>query len=457
MENESVKLWACNEFGGALLGDRRRTNRLVKIAGGLANNVGISVSTSCGKGAAQSISNFFGIDEVNLKSVMENHINKTAKRSIGEDVVFAIQDTTSINYTSHKCLDTGPIGSNLDAKGLIMHTVLLLKPDKTPLGILDINIWKRDPKNHGNSRNSRKRPINDKESVKWINGLHKTESALPEDKRVIVIGDRESDLFALFNEPRRTTTDLLVRSCYNRSVKDDEFKYLYDALNKASEMGCYELQVPRRGNRPSRAAKMSVRVVQAKINPPRERTVEKYAGPLPFYCVWAKELDAPDGVEPLDWKLLTTYPVDDFQTAVFTIQSYSCRWELEEFHRILKTGCKVEDLQFETTKRLIPAIGVLSVVAWRVLYLSKKAKASPNSDASEVSSEIEREVLSKWLKSRNEKCYKIRTVKDFVLGVAKLGGFLGRTCDGMPGTKTLWEGLRKLEAMVEGYKLWATA
>jgi len=453
MSNESTQLWAAREFGNAELGDKRRTNRLVLIAEGSASNVGGAISSCCGKNGAQLVSNFFDLEEVTVSSVLEPHINETAKRCGEFPRVFAVQDTTTLNFASHKALKgKGPIGPEAYEGGFLMHTVLAVTPDRTPLGILGMNIWARKKEEHGKRNQSRIRPIEEKESLKWLTGLRQVETALPEDTPVLVIGDRESDLFPLFAAPRRGNTHILLRCCYNRSI-DEESGYLFTALDGASELGSYTVTVPRKPGVPEREATMKVYAVEVKINPPRERTVEKYAGPITLYCVWAKEINAPKDVEPLDWKLLTTLKVLLFDEALYVINAYTCRWVIEEFHRVLKSGCKIERMQFEKAERLWPAIAVLSVVAWRVLHLSKFGRENPDAPADAVSNAAEQKVLNLWLRSRKEKSCEIVTVRDFVMGVAKLGGFMGRKGDGNPGTKVLWQGLRRLEDLVAGFML----
>ena len=169
MRKESTGLWAAREFGKAELGDKRRTNRLVEIAEGLASNIGGAVSMCCGKMGAQLVSNFFDLEEVNVSSVLKSHVGETAKRCGGVERVFAVQDTTTLNYASHKALKgKGPIGPEALDGGFIMHTVLAVTPERTPLGVLDINIWARELEKHGKRNNSRKRPIEEKESFKWL-------------------------------------------------------------------------------------------------------------------------------------------------------------------------------------------------------------------------------------------------------------------------------------------------
>ena len=135
------------------------------------------------------------------------------------------------------------------------------------------------------------------------------------------------------------------------------------------------------------------------------------------------------------------------------VRCYSARWVIEEFHRVLKSGCRVEQMQFDTVDRIKPAVGILAVVAWRVLHLTKYARSEPSPDVGMVAAADELEVLRRWLRSQGDKSTEIYTARDFNIAVARLGGFQGRKSDGMPGTKTTWQGLRNLEVLVLGYKL----
>lgn len=199
-------------------------------------------------------------------------------------------------------------------------------------------------------------------------------------------------------------------------------------------------------------ARLEVRSAQVTLRAPQNRP-DEVPESIPVSLVWAVEQDAPDGVKGLDWTLLTTNEIVDYESAVDMIRCYTARWVIEEFHRVLKSGCRVEQMQFETADRLAPAIGILSVVAWRVLSLTKQAHADQEMNVSEVASSEEVSVLSQWLRAQGEKTHSITTVRAFHMAVARLGGFQGRKSDGMPGTKTTWQGLTSLEMLVLGYRL----
>lgn len=446
--------WACKEFGDAHLGDERRTKRLVSVARDLAEQPGKTMSSLCGSGGAQAVSRLMDCEEVTVESVISSHVEQTAQRCLQAREVLAVQDTTFLDYTAHSGkVDLGPIGPAKDSNGMLMHSVLALDADRTPLGVLDINIWARDRESFGQGKDRRKREVCEKESQKWLNGLAEAERWVSADVALLVIGDRESDIFPLFAAPRREKTDLLVRVSHNRALAEGEYGYLFDAMENAEVVGGYIITIPRQGSRASRTATLEISFSQVTLKSPRHKTKAVSRSPIKVWIVRASEVNVPDGVEGLDWILLTTRFVDDLESAVRVVRYYSARWIIEEFHRVLKSGCRVEKMQFESKEHLAPAVAINAVVAWRVLYLSKYARLHPDSAAECVGSETELIVLSQWLKSKGWSNVPTTTARDFVRGVAILGGFLGRKSDGEPGTKTLWQGLQRLQDLVAGYLL----
>jgi len=450
--------FAFQELGNARLGDKRRTPRVCLITFGLIANLGAAISNSCGKNGSQLVSRFFKRKEVTVDSILESHIEKTAQRCGKYDLVYAVQDSTSLNYGTHKALKgVGPLSSSSRDQGLMMHSVLAVSPEGTPQGLLDVNLWARDSETFGDSKIARSLPVEEKESFKWIRGLARTEKALPPQQRVWLIGDRECDFYPIFAWERRPNTELLVRNCYNRRILDEEAHKIQDALAKAPVLDIYEVEIKRQGKRKKRTAKLAVKSTTVRLKRPSHLSGKKYPDFVEVQCVNACEIDAPADVkEPLEWTLLSTVKAPNFKKACRLIKAYSHRWIIEDYHKILKSGCKVEGLQFEATDSLLPAIALLGVVAYKVLYLSRLGREFPDLPASEVSNDEERMVLEAWISAnagRKFRNFQIKTVQDFILCVAIAGGFKARKCDGFPGAKTTWLGLRKLNDLVEGFRL----
>lgn len=446
-------LWAQMEFGGSRLCDARRTQRLVSIAAGAASKVGAALSSVCGGSGAQAVSRLMSREETTVDSVLECHTKQTGLRCEGVECVLALQDTTVLDFSTHEsATGLGPTGSK-GGRGLLVHDVLGVTDSGCPLGLLGELIWARDESQQGNRHTRRQRLTSDKESAKWLWGLERSQRATAASVQLIVIGDRESDVYALFAAERRDNVDLIVRLAHNRAVIDDEVSRVREAIARAAVVGYRELAVPRQGKRKARSARLEVRATRVSLKRPRNNRIDALPLQISVCVVHALEVNAPDGVEPLQWTLLTTCSIESFEQACQAIDRYSRRWIIEEFHKVLKSGCRVERLQFEDVASIMPAVALLSVVAWRVLYLAKTARTNPDAEASEVADADEIAALSGWLRAQGSKDYLIKSAGQFVVAVARLGGFLGRKSDGMPGTKTIWQGTRDLHMLVTGYRL----
>lgn len=446
--------WAKNEFGGVHLGDLRRTSRLVQIAEGAAKAVGSALSCVCGKSGAQAVSRLFGRDETTLDAVTECHVMQTRDRCADRSRILAVQDTTVLDFSAHSATKgIGFVTTSEKTRGLLMHSVLAVSSDGIPLGIMGLQVWAREDTNRGCAKSRRKRVICEKESNKWLVGLTQAQNVVPDNCELVVIGDRESDIYALFAQDRGSKVHLLVRFAHNRAIQDDDHKYILEALETLPLLGNYKVEVPRQPGKVGREALLELSAGSVLLRPPRNRTPDVANRPVRVWLVKAVEVNVPDGMDGISWVLITTEAVASLDGAVRSVREYAARWIIEEFHRVLKSGCRVEQMQFDSATKLKPAVGVLAVVAWRVLYLTKLARAEPEMDVGLIADPDEVNVLSQWLKSQGERNSNIRSVREFTIVLARLGGFIGRKSDGMPGTKTIWQGLRAIEILVLGYKL----
>jgi hypothetical protein len=452
MDSGTALVWANSEFGFATFGDKRRTKRAVRMAADLIDSVGSSISTTCGKSGAQAVSRFFSCESVTEESTLSCHKVRSIERC--NDVsgrILAIQDTTSLDFSSHKSLEgLGPTSTGKSANGIMMHSVLLTDESKVPLGILGLRLWCRDMDKHGQRSERRSRSTMEKESSKWLWGVEQVnESLCSVDKEVVVIGDRESDLYDLFAAKRSKNVHLLVRVCQNRTVEiDAEQTSLLDAISKADVLGSYDLQVESQ----NRVAHMLIKSCRVWLRPPKSRKLVN--GNMP--CLWVvevTEVDCPEDKDGLHWVLLTTLDACNLELARYVVECYSGRWSIEEFHRTLKSGCQVERLQFENLSRLRPAIAMLCVVAQQVMFLTKYARSHGDEPASRVCTEEERDTAEKWVLTFRYATYSIATVRDYVRAIGFIGGFHGRKCDGEPGVKSIWQGIRDLNRLVAGRRM----
>ena len=370
MDAGTALVWANSEFGFTNFGDKRRTKRAVRMAADLIDSVGRSISTTCGRSGAQAVSRFFSCETVTDETTLSCHRMRSIERCKGiSGRILAIQDTTSLDFSSHKSLEgLGPTSTGKRASGIMMHSVLLTDEQKVPLGVLGVDLWCRAIDQHGQRDQRRSRHTMDKESSKWLRGLKQVNENLSDvGKEVVVIGDRESDIYDLFAAPRRANVHLLVRMCQNRSVEtDDEQTCMLEAIKNADVRGNYDLRVESQ----NRTARLEVKSCRVWLRPPKGRKLIN--GNMP--CVWVVEImevEPAENVEPLHWILLTTLDAGNLELSRYVAECYSGRWSIEEFHKTLKSGCQVERLQFETLDRLRPAIAMLCVVAQQVMFLTK--------------------------------------------------------------------------------------
>jgi len=454
MTGGTALVWANSEFGYGNFGDQRRTKRAVKIAADLVGSVGSSISTTCGNSGAQAVSRFFSCDQVTEESTLNCHRMRSIERC--KDVggrILAIQDTTALDFSSHKGLaGLGPTSTGNGANGVLMHSVLLVDEQKVPLGVLGLRLWCRDIDQYGQRSQRKLRSTMEKESSKWLWGLRQVNDHLCSlDKEIVVVGDRESDLYDLFAAPRSKNVHLLVRMCQDRLVETDadtEQTHLLSAIGKGDMLGTYDLDVESQ----NRTARMEVRSCRVWLRPPKAR---KPVDPnLP--CIWiveVTEVDPPENVERLHWILLSTLEASNLELARYVIGCYSSRWAIEEFHKTLKSGCRVERLQFETLPRLFPAIAMMCVVAQQVMFLTKYARIAGDAPASKVSTEEERDTALMWVLEYKYATYDLVSVRDYVRAIGFIGGFHGRKCDGEPGVKSVWQGIRDLNRLVAGRRM----
>jgi hypothetical protein len=364
-------------------------------------------------------------------------------------VVLVAQDTTEINLTHHPATrGLGYLGSP-DCRGLLLHSLLAISPTGIPLGILRQFTWTRPVEQLGKRHRCRQTPLDEKESRRWLDGLAAAAEGLAHHPHVVLMGDRESDLFDLFAAPRAGHVDLLVRVCRERRRVEHPAKYLDAALEREPVRGHVQIEIPARANRPGRTAQMAVRWLFLEVHAPRHG-LRRPSVRLNFILV--EEINPPPGEKPVRWLLATTLPVNSLEEALRYVQWYAYRWIIERFHFVLKSGCKIEERQLEAVERIERAIPVFSIVAWRLLWLTLQARETPDTPCTVILQEFEWQPLWITVHGRGRPLPATPpTLREAVRMIARLGGFLGRKCDGEPGPQTLWRGLRRLHDLSEGW------
>lgn len=448
--------WAEEEFGSAELGDERLRKRLVSLARDFYAQPTANIPEACGSVAkAKAAYRFLGNPVIKMDKVLQTHYEATAKRIGVHEIVLAVQDTTSLNYSAHPLTeDIGFIGSRKEGGplGLLVHNTMAFSVEGTPLGLLDIQSWARAPEDYGRSQRRHETPIEKKESYKWLKSLRAAENTRKKcpGTTIVSVADREADIYELFVLGANLKgIELLIRAESNRALKDEQ-KLLWEHMEKQPCKGIQELHLPRRGNRAARTAKLAVRFSEVTLTPPSRKAK---LDSITLYAIWACEIDEPTGSAPLQWMLLTTLETVTFEAACEKLRWYTLRWGIEVYHRTLKSGCKIEDRQLGSAHSIEACLAIDSVVAWRICHLTKLGRETPHAPCTVYFQEEEWKALVAYTTRNPIAPEQPPTLNEAIKMVAVLGGFLGRKGDGRPGTETIWRGLQRLDDLTEMWKV----
>ena len=455
MRFPAASVWALEQFGPAELGDRRLSRRLVSYAAQAAAHPSLSIPRQCGcwkqtKGAYRLFDN----DATTHEAVIGPHLALTAAAVARAGVVLHVGDTTTLSFDHPHTEGLGPPGAGGGGQGMLVHNTLAVDVsggiDAPPrvLGLAHQQLWAR-------VEGRKKTP----ESAKWPDAVNAIGPA-PAAVRFVHVGDAESDCWEALAALEVQSVGHVIRACQDRLVSAGTDPHgrpagkLFELVRARPPLGGKYLWARARGNEEARLVKLLVSATPVTIRPPKNWADKKHRGdtprpaPLVRWALRVWEADAPEGRTPIEWVLLTDQPVAGLQTALLVAFWYSCRWLVEEYHKCLKTGCKVEERQLEHVERLEPLVGVLSVVAVRLLQLKHEARVDPDTPAAAVVPGPYVKTLAAYLKISAT-----MTARQFWRGTAQLGGFLGRKGDGDPGWQALWHGWWKLQLLTDGAEL----
>jgi hypothetical protein len=446
--------WAHAEFGAAKLGDARRTARLVQLARQLGERPEASLPQALADGAAlKGAYRFFDNAEVAHEKILASHVVSSVGRMQGQEVILAVQDTTLIDYSTHLgTAGLGPVHTK-GGYGMICHGTLAVTPQRLPLGIVSMRVWARDVAKPQQRATRRSRAIEDKESYKWLDSVQAVAAlkARTPDTRWVSVADRESDVFEFFTAAHALGVDVLVRAAYERNLEGAE-EQVFASLAAAPVLAHKQLALPASGKRKARTAKLVIRACALMLKSPRNGLAHGLA-PLALWGVWAYESEPPAGVQPLDWKLLTSVPVTAAEQALERLEWYTARWGIEQWHKILKSGCRIEMRQLESAEPLERLLTVYAVIAWRILYATLLARLVPDMACTAILQDEEWQALYCRIHRTPVPPATAPPLRQAIRWIARLGGFLGRTGDSEPGSKTLWQGFQELIPMTEMYRI----
>jgi hypothetical protein len=450
MDAPSCFSWAETNFGDVNLGDQRRTKRLIESAAQIAAHPEKPFNQIFNWSALRGFYRLCHQETATLRVIQGPHWQQTREEMGNHPLVLILHDTSEMDYTGHTALQgIGPIGDG-QGRGFLQHNSLAVVPaPKQVLGLAyqQLHIRKEAPKKEHTSKRKRR----DRESQLWLHGIEAT-GRPPQGCRWVDVGDRGADIYEAMVASQAQGHDFLFRLTQNRQVwatpEREEWTKLRDHARSLASQGRDIVDIPGRGGRAARQAEVELAAAPVWIPAPsgtRQRAAQ------PVVAAWVVriwEANPPAGVEPLEWILITSVPTQTIAELRERRDWYACRWMVEVYHDIEKNGCSEEDRRFETAARMEACLAILSVVAVRIFQLRTALECQPDEAAEQVATQEEIQVLRSFLKHKSGPL----SVKEFVRGVASLGGFLGRKHDGNPGVKTLWRGYQRLQDLLLGYQ-----
>jgi hypothetical protein len=461
--------WVEQELDGCAFPDQRLKARLGKLLGDLGQRIGGTVPAACQDWAATKAAyRFFDNPRVDEGTILAGHFAATTARfAATAGTALVLHDTTEFSFQRRTpeaigrlSIVTGPHATHTVC-GLLMHAGLVLTTGGVPLGLAAVKFWTR--KKFKGTRALRNRvnltriPIEQKESVRWVENLTQSTRQLGDPARCVHVGDREADIYELFSAAGAAGTHFLVRTCVDR-LAGGGGTTISKKMAREPVRGEHEVEVRDDRGQVS-TAKVSLRFCRMTVHPPVGKQGRYPA--LSLTVIHAHERGAPAGRNPIRWKLLTDLPVDGLPSAIEKLDWYALRWKAETYHKVLKSGCQAEQARLRTADRLTNLLAVLCVVGWRVFWLTMAARATPDAPPEAVLTAAEIDVLDRMAggaapgaePSSPGTPAPPRTISHYLRAIAKLGGYLGRKNDPPPGNMVVWRGLTRLADIVLGVEM----
>lgn len=446
------------------LGDQRLTKRFNTLLGQLSESPSGSIpqATECKKDL-EGAYRFFRNEKVTCEVLisayskqleLEGDVNRLIRYLVPSDSV-------ELDYTNKRCAELlGPLTTK-KRRGIILHNSMIMSESGVVHGLLDQKYIIRKDKDFGKSEERKRLPIKQKESYKWIEHFEKAQQVCKDNEGIemVYIADREADIMELFNHREEERMHFLVRSQFNRCLKDSKTK-LYEALAETSFSGCYTIKIIHPVTLKEREAQLHVRFTKQTIALQANSTnSHKDLEPVEVYAVEVIEINPPADIEePIRWVLLTSLPVENFADALQIIHYYVLRWLIERFHYLLKSGgAKVEERNFKKPQSLKNAIATYSIVIMDAMKLRYLAENEPDTSIYEAGiTPTAYKVLYTYAEHRGHTNVKFDeqhppTIWEFCRTLGKIGGFNPSKRQPLPGLKILIRALEKLHLLLNAY------
>jgi len=397
-----------------------------------------SIPDAChGWGETMAAYRFLGNEAVGWRDILAPHWARTRQRMQDHAVMLCVQDTTELNFNGQEIEGLGPLCYEAQ-RGMYLHPTYAVTPQREALGVLDAWMWAREAKGANGVRPGIK------ESTRWIEGYERIAEMAADfpDTRLVYLADREADLMPLMRRARDLgePADWLIRASHNRCLPDGG--KLWEHTTTGTPLGEIEFMLASRQG-------VKARPVRQQLWAQRVELHDGSGTSLSVTSIVAREVDAPPGIKPVEWRLLSNRCARTRAQVVELIDWYRARWEIEMLFDILKNGCRIEALQLSEMERLERAIAMYLVVAWRIAHLMRMGRTCPDLDARHFFDPAE--IRAAYMRSKSGSPAQPR-LNEVLRLIAQFGGFLARKSDGEPGVQTIWKGLRKIRIATEALR-----
>lgn len=460
--------WLDRELAGCEFRDERLGKRLRSLLGRISAKPGESLPLACQdwastKGAYRFLDNGRGSEA----EILRGHFEATQLRGAAADgTILVLYDTTEFSF---KRDDVDPIGitrkavagkyrngklRHYTACGILMHSSLAVTTDGLPLGLTAVKFWSREKFKGANALkrkiNPTRVPIEEKESLRWLENLRMSTELLGTPARCVHIGDRESDIYELFCTAADVGAHFLVRTCVDRLAGDGTHTIAAE-MAEVRCRGIHRIEVLDRYGRPSEAV-LELKFHRLQVLPPIGKR-SRYPQ-LDLTVLHATERGTPRDRAPIEWKPITDLPITSRAAAIEKLHWYAMRWKIETFHKILKSGCRAEDSRLRTAERIVNLLAMFCILGWRIFWLTMLNRCTKNAPPTLALTPLEVELLDRLAgRGAPPNARPPPSLRCSLTRLARLGGFMDRSADGLPGNTVMWRGLSRLTDIAIGFQL----
>lgn len=430
--------WLEDEVVGCRFADARLEKRFRGLLERLSEGLGETIPMACQDWASTKAAyRFLSNPRVSEQEILAGHFQATRARfRLTDGRVLVLHDTTEFSFQREDPLAIGvtkSVNSGKDSAGrfrmhtvcgLLMHSSLVVTTEGLPLGMAAVKFWTRKKFKGTNALkkkiNPTRVPIEEKESIRWLENLKQATALLNESERCVHIGDRESDIYELFCVAQAVGIHFLVRTCVDR-LAEDGTRTISQEMGETPAKVLHRVEVRDRQGHGARAT-LEIRWRRIRVLPPIGK--RKQYPELTLTVIYAQELGTPKDRDPIDWKLLTDLPVRSRADVIQKLIWYAWRWKIETYHKILKSGCKAEESRLRTADRLVNLISVFCILSWRLFWMTMLNRSNSGMSADHVFSNTERQLLDHLVPDRAVSRGATRSLPFYITKLARLGGYL---------------------------------